>query len=556
MTRSTRYGLAGTAFVVLVAAEIAALRIGAPDPGNVHRVLLFYGVAAAAFVAGALLVRGLPTRRSLQVALAGGAVLQVVAVGFSPTTTDDFWRYLWDGKVQTAGIDPYRYAPLDPALVHLRDDELFPVDTRTPAEVTAAQDEGRTDRCTTRGEPHDCTQINRPGVRTIYPPVAEAAFVGMHLVSPDAHRVVAFQLAMGALALGVALALILALRRNDRDPRGVVWWTWCPVVWLECANNAHIDVLGVLLLVLTFAVLTGRPVTRRLLVAGGVFGAAVAVKLVPILVAPALLIRRGHLVLGAAAALFVVVYLPHVAAVGTDVVGYLPGYLDEEGYSGEQRFGVPRLLLDSDAGAVLAVVVGAGLAGWVWWRAAARERPSPTDALVLVGAAFVLVGPSQPWYGLLIVALVALADRPEWLAVAAAAYPVYQAGNLGIDNSEMQQWSYLPAALVVVAVVLLRSRCPQIGGPTCGMLAEAVPDRHRSSHRPAQQGVAADEDTPQSSSKEPLPVERRRGDHHVEIACDRGIISEGTDPVDPPDPACRTSVDPDHPGGLADPVRN
>jgi hypothetical protein len=465
MSRSTRLGLAGTAFAVLVGTEIAALRLGAPNPENVRRVLLFYTVAAAAFVAGALLVRRLPTRRSLQVALAGGAVLQVVAVSFSPTTTDDFWRYLWDGKVQAAGIDPYRHAPLDPALVHLRDDELFPADTRTPAEAAAARAGGRTDQCTTRGEPHDCTQINRPGVHTIYPPVAEAAFLGMHLLSPDTRRVVAFQFAMGAVAMAVALALIWALRRDDRDPRGVVWWTWCPVVWLECANNAHIDVLGILLLVLTFGVLAGTPSTRRLLKAGAVFGAAVAVKLVPILVAPALLIRRGHLVLGAAAAVFVLGYVPHLAAVGTDVVGYLPGYLDEEGYTGEQRFGVLRLFLPGEAGPVLAVLIGLAIAAWAWRRAASADRPSAADALLLVGAAFVLVGPSQPWYALMIVPLVVLADRPEWLAVAAAAYPVYQAGNLGIDNSELQQWAYLPAAFVVLAVTLLRRRADRASGP-------------------------------------------------------------------------------------------
>jgi hypothetical protein len=73
-------------------------------------------------------------------------------------------------------------------------------------------------------------------------------------------------------------------------------------------------------------------------------------------------------------------------------------------------------------------------------------------ALLLVGVAFLLVGPSQPWYGLLIVALAVLADRPAWLAVAAAAYPVYQAGNLGTSNTGMQQWSYLTAAAVVAAV--------------------------------------------------------------------------------------------------------
>jgi hypothetical protein len=154
-------------------------------------------------------------------------------------------------------------------------------------------------------------------------------------------------------------------------------------------------------------------------------------------------------VLAAAAAAFVVGYVPHVAFVGTDVLGYLPGYLDEEGYSGAQRFGVLRVLVPDDVAPVLAAAIGAAMAVWVWRRAGAH--PSAEDAVLLVGVAFVLVGPSQPWYGLLIVALAVLADRPIWLAVAAAAYPVYQAGNLEVDNTAVQQWSYLLALGVVVA---------------------------------------------------------------------------------------------------------
>ena len=42
--------------------------------------------------------------------------------------------------------------------------------------------------------------------------------------------------------------------------------------------------------------------------------------------------------------------------------------------------------------------------------------------------------------------------------LAAAAYPVYQAGNLGVDNAVMQQRAYLPAALMVLAFVLMRRR--------------------------------------------------------------------------------------------------
>jgi hypothetical protein len=416
-------------------------------------MLAWYAVTAVCFVVGAWAVRGLPGAQSLRLAIAGGALLQVVAVGYSPTTTDDFWRYLWDGKVQAHGIDPYRYAPLDPALAHLRDPELFPADSRTADQAAAAVAGGVTDRCTSRGVPHDCTQINRPTVHTIYPPVAEASFLLVHTVSPPQHRVVAFQVAMGGLAVAVTAALAWALRQWRRDARTAVWWAWCPVVWLECGNNAHIDVLGILLLVGAWGLLAKPDAgTRRLAGAGALFGASVAVKLIPALVAPALLIRRGHVVLGTAVGVFLLGYLPHLAFVGADVLGYLPGYLDEEGYSGAQRFGVLRLVVPDAAAPVLAVAIGAAAAAWVW------GRVSAPDALLLAGTAFVLVGPSQPWYGLLIVALVVLADRPAWLAVAAAAYPVYQAGNLGVANTTMQQWCYLIAAGVVAATGAQRVR--------------------------------------------------------------------------------------------------
>lgn len=468
MSTNARRFAAAAAFALLLGAEVAALRVGAPTHANVRRMLFWYAVSAVAFVMGALAVRGLTVHHSLRIALAGGAVLQIVAVGYSPTTTDDFWRYLWDGKVQAAGIDPYRYAPLDPALAYLRDPELFPADPRTPEEAAAAVADGRTDLCTSHGVPHDCTEINRPGVHTIYPPVAEAGFLLIHAASPPEHRVRTMQATMGAVAVAVGAALMWALRRSGRDPRAAVWWTWCPAVWLECGNNAHIDVLGLLLLVGAWGLLA-RAGPSRPVAAGALFGAAVAVKLLPVLVAPALLVRRGHRVLGAAAAAFVVGYVPHVALVGTDVLGYLPGYLDEEGYSGAQRFGVLRVPVPDDVAPVLAVAIGAALALWVWRRAG--EHPSADDAVLLVGVAFVLVGPSQPWYGLLIVALAVLADRPIWMAVAAAAYPVYQAGNLEVDNTAMQQWSYLVALSVVVAGCTTASRTRVFPGTRPGVSA-------------------------------------------------------------------------------------
>src|ERR1044071_5648462 len=55
------------------------------------------------------------------------AVLFRLSIIFAPPyLSDDIYRYIWDGRVQAAGINPYRYVPAAPELVQLRDDDIYP----------------------------------------------------------------------------------------------------------------------------------------------------------------------------------------------------------------------------------------------------------------------------------------------------------------------------------------------------------------------------------------------------------------------------------------------
>lgn len=441
-----------------IAAARWTLVVNDPDAQPWSRHLLErYALGWLAFALALLGLFRVPRRTAVQLILLGAVALQVVAVSSGPTTTDDYQRYVWDGIVQSHGISPYRYAPLAPQLRSLRDPALFPTDVQPDP---AAADDGVTDLCTSNGVAHDCTLINRPLVHTIYPPVAEAWFLLVHWLSPDHHRVKGLQVAMALLAIATTAALLAALGRAGRDPRWAAAWAWCPLVWWECGNNAHIEVLGVLLLVAALAVAHRQahgagPGRARIAIAGALFGGAVAAKLLPALAGPALLGRRGRIFAGASIAVFLLVYLPHVIAAGTKVLGYLPGYLHEEGYNGTGRFGALRVLVGSDAatwvGAAVFVVVVA-----VVWVGAAR-RPPAVGALLLIGTALGLIGPSQPWYALLVVALIAMTGRWEWFGVAIAGYPVYFAGNLGVDPTVMQQRTYLPALLVAGLVTAVRA---------------------------------------------------------------------------------------------------
>jgi hypothetical protein len=432
---------AAGALAVLAVLAGAAFAAGRPNDARWTLVGLYAGMWAAFAVAVPLLRRA---RGGGAVALvvAGGIALQAVALTAPPRSTDDYYRYAWDGTVQAAGTDPYRYAPIDPALAALRTDWLFPPRCRRPVAP--------------------CTLINHPGSRTIYPPVAQAEFLAVHLLTPAGWRDRSWQVVAALLAVLSTLALVAVLRRAGRDPRWAALWAWCPTVVIEAGNAAHVDVLGVLLVVAGLAaVAAGRagPAGRAFgpaVLGGALLGAAVGVKVLPALVLPAVLRRRGTVVAATAAAVLALSYLPHVLAVGPQVLGYLPGYLREEGYDGGGRFPVIRLLGVPDTAApFVAVVVLLAVAVAV----ARRTDPDrPWDgAVVVTGTALLVAGPSYPWYALLLVGLVALSGRWEWLAVAAAGYPPYLVGALHLPPEPTKMAAYTAGAALTVLFGILRT---------------------------------------------------------------------------------------------------
>jgi hypothetical protein len=386
----------------------------------------WYLLAWLPFAAGAWLVARTGRRAALVLVLLGGVLLPLAAAAHPPNSSDDVYRYVWDGRVQRAGIDPYRYPPAAPELRPFRDDTLW-----HPGAPWCV--------------PDGCTLINRPAVPTIYPPVAEALFAAL----PG--RVGAFQLAMAAFAAATGALLWFALRSLGRDPRRAVLWSWCPLVALEAGNNAHADAAAVFLAALAL-LLAAR---GRAGPGGAVLGLAIATKLTPALLAPALLRRRPVAVLAAAAGAVAAVYLPHVLAAGPKVLGYLPGYLHEEGYADGARFALLGLVLPRAFTAPAAALILATTAVLVW-RRADPDRPWRAAA-AMVAATLLVAAPAYPWYALLLVMLVAYGAPAEWLAVAAAAYLPQFAGDLGLATSTAQRLGYGAALAFVLAGLALRT---------------------------------------------------------------------------------------------------
>ncbi len=431
------------------------------------------------FAVGAWLVLRVRARRAVPLILLGGIAIQLAALAGPSLGSSDLYRYIWDGRVQAVGIDPYRYAPGARHLASLRDQYLWPSDGQYCVGYNGATSRlsqvkrprpGRRPSALVPG----CTRINLPSVHTIYPPVAEAYFTAVDEAAPADSGSLPIQAAGALCAIATSFLLVTGLRRLGRDPRLAVLWAWCPVVGFQAGNGAHIDVLAAFLTVAALLTLA-RPGGRLRTASGGLLlGLAIATKITPILAGPAVLRRRPVTVIAAAAGATGVVYLPHVIAVGHRVIGFLPEYLTADGYTNGHRFQLLGLLVPGKWATLAALAVLASVALAVL-RRADPDRPWQ-GALVMTGAALAVATPSLLWYPMLLVALVALDGRAEWLALAAARYftPVHPLPDVHLPGAG--PLGYGAAVLIIFAGWLIRRRTRQAAAHDIAVPEVAVPE--------------------------------------------------------------------------------
>ncbi len=420
------------------------------NPAHV-RPLPVIALAWIVFLTAAWLLRKAPRRTSVALILLGGIAIQLAAVSAGPQESDDLYRYIWDGRVQAAGIDPYAYVPTARQLVGLRDEFLWHPGADHCLSAAYVSEHPAADLVA------GCTLINRPAVPTIYPPVAEAYFLGVHYLPEADNSTTPIQATTAFVAVLTTVLLLFGLGRLGRDVRMAALWSWCPTVALEAGNSAHVDVVAVAITVVALlALATARGRTGRTILGGVLLGLAIATKVTPVLTVPAVLRRRWMTVAIAAGSAFIVVYIPHVIAVGSKVIGFLPGYLQQEGYTSGTRFGIIGLVYGGKLAIVMAVLILAAVAFAVL-QFSDPDRPWQ-GAVVMTAAALAVTTPRYQWYALLLVVLVALDGRPEWLAFAAGAY--YAAdpdlGRYTIPNRFHDAVAYGVPVVVVIVGSLVR----------------------------------------------------------------------------------------------------
>lgn len=412
--------------LLAAAAAVTAFSTAGVDgfaPGAATTLGVTAAIAWVLVVAAFLILLRIRGSAAMVLVIAGSAALGVAAIAGPPNLSTDSARYAWDGIVQDSGISPYAHAPAADALDAQRVPWLFPAPVAQPDGSLRCEGSRIQTTSTVPDGELLCTALNRPQVPTIYPPVAEGFFAAVRGIVPTTATYWPLQGAGLLLSLGTTALLIVGMRSRRLDARWAAVWGWSPFVAAEAVTNSHVDALGVLLIVAatfaaTPAVRAGRQrlgPRMRAIVVGIAIGLAAAVKFVPAIAAPPLARRRPVTTLVAACLTFALTYVPYVAVTGWAVLGYLPGYLNEEGYESGARFALispflPGLWATLVAGVlVLAVLV-------IAWRSTDAREPWHAQ-VVSIGAVLLIASPAYPWYALVLVPFIALSRRWEWLVV-------------------------------------------------------------------------------------------------------------------------------------------
>jgi len=293
-------------------------------------------------------------RRVIVFGLALSALWHFQFLRMPPGLDDDIHRYVWDGRVQRLGYNPYIVIPSDPAFAGLHTSQ-----TRT---------------------------LNNPEVPSPYPAGAQLFF---RAVTSIQESIFALKVAFVLCDLAVVFVLLDVLHRTRQGEHWVLAYAWHPLLAIEVAGSGHVDIVGALLLLVSVAAL----VRRWRAVAAVSFGLSFAVKLLPIVLLP-LYWKRVRMRDAAPAAIAVgLLYVPFLDH-GRIPIGSLGTYVqrfrfNDPVFATLERVAAPQVVVG------LAVLVGFLTA--IWMRRKSAKGSLASFAWPM--AASLLCAPVvYPWY--------------------------------------------------------------------------------------------------------------------------------------------------------------
>src|SRR3990172_3492530 len=196
-----------------------------------------------------------PSKRFILLAIVISLFVQLSFLNLAPIGSDDVYRYMWDGKTQAFGIDPYRYTPNDASLDTLHSPLL-------PASV------------------------NHPDMKTVYCPITQWIFYGSYTLSRES--IWGYKVILLIAQIATIAGLFVLLKKLRVSPKYVLLFALCPLPILQFGLDAHIDAVGLPILIFGLALyLDGKKMLSYVL-----FALSISIKPVALLLLPILFLRE------------------------------------------------------------------------------------------------------------------------------------------------------------------------------------------------------------------------------------------------------------------------
>jgi len=409
--------LLGSVLVVLYRAGLGA--------SGVSGIRFFMKVAfvqsAIYLLAAWIVIRARASAAIVLIAIVFAVLFRLSIIFAPPYLSDDMYRYIWDGRVQAAGINPYRYVPAAPELVQLRDDDIYP-------------------------------KINRRDyAHTIYPPVAQVVFL---LTTRISETVVWMKFTMVAFELVTILAMAQLLTLLGRPRQLLLLYAWHPLVIWEFAGSGHLDTIFIGFMALAFLAWQKKSDVGT----GLMLASATLTKLFPVVLLPALVKHGRWKIVPVFAVAIILGYLAYLGVGPRAVLGSMPVYTREMGVLSGQQFYALSLVhklfgwhLPSLAYMIATVFVMSAIALWVL---AGKRHPEDNlkYAMLLATATTVLFAPHFSWYFCWLVFFLCFTPRLALFYLTIANFFLY-ATWLGDSPDEMfviNSLIYLPALVIAI----------------------------------------------------------------------------------------------------------
>ncbi len=201
--------------------------------------------------------------------LIAGVLVRIFAYAALPELTDDYFRFIWDGRLWHQGINPFAALP-----------ESYMQDSKQAEAMGLTQElfEG----------------LNSPRFYTIYPPVLQAIFWLATAIFPKSiYGSVLVMKAFGLLAELASLYLLDRLLKRFQLPRHyLALYALNPLVVVELSGSLHFEAL-MIAFVLGSIYLLSSSQPQAWWQSALLFGLAVATKLLPLMFLPLMIRRLG-----------------------------------------------------------------------------------------------------------------------------------------------------------------------------------------------------------------------------------------------------------------------